>query len=105
MSERSTGERVLVTGAAGFIGYHVSERLLDRGTEVIGLDNLNTYYDVSLKEARLARLEGRVSFEELLARMPDYALDAEPQWQPSPWARAYQSVPLCFDPDRAVARS
>ncbi len=49
--------KVLVTGAAGFIGYHVAERLLARGDEVVGLDNLNHYYDVALKEARLARLE------------------------------------------------
>ena len=50
--------KILVTGAAGFIGYHVSTYLLKRGDEVIGLDNLNTYYDVSLKKARLARLQG-----------------------------------------------
>ena len=54
--------RVLVTGAAGFIGYHTAKALLDRGDEVIGLDNLNTYYDVSLKEARLAQLQGRQGF-------------------------------------------
>ncbi|MDA0699741.1 MAG: NAD-dependent epimerase [bacterium] len=46
----------LVTGTAGFIGYHVAERLLDRGEEVVGLDIVNDYYDVTLKEARLARL-------------------------------------------------
>jgi UDP-glucuronate 4-epimerase len=48
--------KILVTGAAGFIGMHTSLRLLERGDEVIGVDNLNDYYDVSLKEARLARL-------------------------------------------------
>ena len=48
--------RVLVTGAAGFIGYHVAERLLERGDDVVGLDNMNPYYDPSLKRARLARL-------------------------------------------------
>ncbi|HEX6099713.1 MAG TPA: NAD-dependent epimerase [Thermoanaerobaculia bacterium] len=47
---------VLVTGAAGFIGYHVSKRLLERGETVVGLDNVNDYYDPSLKEARLRML-------------------------------------------------
>jgi len=54
--------RFLVTGAAGFIGYHTAEALLGRGDEVIGSDNLNTYYDVKLKESRLSRLEGRKGF-------------------------------------------
>ncbi len=48
--------KVLVTGSAGFIGYHVAHRLLELGVEVIGLDNLNDYYDVRLKQARLDRL-------------------------------------------------
>lgn len=47
---------ILVTGAAGFIGFHVARNLLDRGERVIGVDNLNDYYDVSLKETRLAKL-------------------------------------------------
>ena len=56
------GRRVLVTGAAGFIGYHVARRLLERGDSVASLDNLNDYYDVSLKQARLERLAGRDNF-------------------------------------------
>jgi UDP-glucuronate 4-epimerase len=54
--------KLLVTGAAGFIGYHVCKRLLDRGDEVVGIDNLNDYYDVSLKEARLAQMQDSASF-------------------------------------------
>jgi len=55
--------RILVTGAAGFIGMHLAIRLLERGDKVAGLDNLNDYYDVSLKNARLARLQAYPGFE------------------------------------------
>jgi UDP-glucuronate 4-epimerase len=54
--------KVFVTGAAGFIGMHCAARLLERGDEVIGVDNLNDYYDVRLKEARLAQLSARPNF-------------------------------------------
>jgi UDP-glucuronate 4-epimerase len=57
-----TQSPILVTGAAGFIGFHVAMRLLDRGDQVIGLDNLNDYYDVRLKEARLEQLTPRERF-------------------------------------------
>ncbi|GBF25499.1 UDP-N-acetylglucosamine 4-epimerase [bacterium MnTg02] len=54
--------KVLVTGAAGFIGFHTSKALLDRGDHVVGFDNLNPYYDAKLKQDRLARLQGRNGF-------------------------------------------
>ena len=54
--------KILVTGAAGFIGMHTSLRLLERGDEVVGLDNLNDYYEVSLKESRLSRLKSLPGF-------------------------------------------
>ncbi|MBY5923350.1 NAD-dependent epimerase [Ferrimonas balearica] len=55
--------KILVTGAAGFIGFYVSQRLLEQGHQVVGLDNLNDYYDVSLKEARLDQLTSSEHFE------------------------------------------
>src|SRR5690348_6474872 len=54
---------ILVTGAAGFIGFHVAKALLERGERVVGIDNLNEYYDVRLKEARLAQLRALPGFE------------------------------------------
>lgn len=65
---------VLVTGAAGFIGMHVSQRLLDRGYRVVGVDSLNDYYDVSLKRARLRLLEQDPSFVSCIQKVED--LDA-----------------------------
>lgn len=55
-------ERVLVTGTAGFIGFHLANRLLESGYDVVGLDNVNSYYDVRLKEARLAELTDKKAF-------------------------------------------
>jgi len=55
--------RIMVTGSAGFIGYHLSERLIARGDTVVGVDNLNAYYDVALKHARLERLQRHDGFE------------------------------------------
>jgi UDP-glucuronate 4-epimerase len=54
--------RILVTGAAGFIGYFVSQALLERGDEVVGLDNLNSYYDPRLKQSRLELLQKHKNF-------------------------------------------
>ena len=65
--------KILLTGAAGFIGFHTTKVLLDRGDEVIGLDNLNTYYDVTLKEARLAQLLPRNGFHFIKASLEDRA--------------------------------
>ena len=63
--------KVLITGAAGFIGMHCALRLLERGDQVIGIDNLNDYYDVALKEARLARLIPHAGFSFMRAAIED----------------------------------
>jgi UDP-glucuronate 4-epimerase len=66
--------KILVTGSAGFIGSALSLRLLERGDEVVGLDNLNDYYDVNLKRARLARLQVYPGFTEVRASLEDRVL-------------------------------
>ncbi len=63
--------RILVTGTAGFIGNHLALRLLERGDEVIGVDNLNDYYDVNLKLARLDRIKDHQAFTDLRADLAD----------------------------------
>ena len=65
--------RVLVTGAAGFIGSHLSQRLLARGDQVLGYDNMNAYYDPRLKEARLAKLTPQAGFTFVRASLEDRA--------------------------------
>jgi UDP-glucuronate 4-epimerase len=76
-------KNVLVTGAAGFIGYHLCRRLLHDGVRVTGLDNLNAYYDVRLKQARLDRLRAADDFNFLQLELADRkameaVFDAEP---------------------------
>lgn len=65
--------KVLVTGAAGFIGMHTCQRLLAQGVSVVGLDNMNAYYAVSLKQARLARLQAQAGFEFVTLDLADAA--------------------------------
>ena len=69
--------KILITGVAGFIGFHVAERLLAQGHVVVGLDNLNDYYEVSIKLARLARIESRPNFRFIRLDLADRAAMAE----------------------------
>lgn len=64
---------ILVTGAAGFIGFHTAQELCRRGFSVVGLDNLSDYYDVQLKRDRLAQLEGQPGFQFQLGDISDHA--------------------------------
>ena len=79
--------KVLVTGAAGFIGFSVSRALLERGDRVVGIDNVNDYYDVSLKEARLALLQQHDGFEFVRADVSDLATLTEISEKHGPFPR------------------
>ena len=68
-----SGEPVLVTGAAGFIGSHVARRLLESGRSVVGLDSMNAYYDPALKQARLSQLQGHAKFRFFKLDLADRA--------------------------------
>ena len=81
--------KLLVTGAAGFIGMHSCKRLIERGHEVFGIDNLNSYYDPTLKQARLEQLRPseKFTFEKL---------DIFTQHAPGPWhCRPRHPAPIC----------
>lgn len=77
MSDTNERATVLVTGAAGFIGSHTAHKLCARGDRVIGLDNMNDYYDVQLKEARLARLHNEPNFSFVRGDIVDAPLVLE----------------------------
>lgn len=64
-------KKILVTGAAGFIGFYLCKRLIERGDDVTGIDNINNYYDVTLKFNRLKQLEGRKNFEFIRMDLSD----------------------------------
>ena len=80
--------KVLITGAAGFIGSTTAHALLDRGDEVVGVDNLNEYYEVTLKRARLARLQERARFDFALVDIAD--------------ASAFNALFAAHQPDRII---
>lgn len=66
--------KILVTGAAGFIGFHLAKRLLERGDEIVGIDNMNDYYTPKLKEARLAQIVNHPSFKFVKGDIADREL-------------------------------
>ena len=69
--ELDCSKKILITGGAGFIGYHLSRRLLEYGCTVMGLDNMNDYYDVRLKEDRLSKLQEFERYQFIKADLAD----------------------------------
>jgi UDP-glucuronate 4-epimerase len=75
---------IVVTGVAGFIGFHTAQRLLARGERVVGIDNLNDYYSVDLKKARLGELEGQANFTFKKGPLPASRSGRWCTWAPRP---------------------
>ena len=71
MTKPDIGKKYLVTGAAGFVGFHLARRLLGMGARVVGFDNINDYYDVGLKFARLEILRAYSNFEFVKGDLAD----------------------------------
>lgn len=101
--------KVLVTGAAGFIGFHTALKFLKRSDEVVGLDNLNEYYDVTLKKARLAALESQPGFRfakvDLAERAPMAQLFANEKFQRVVHLGAQAGVRYSLEDPHAYVRS
>src|SRR5258708_1290720 len=101
--------KVLGTGAAGFIGWHTAQRLLSRGYQVVGLDNLNEYYDVTLKKARLAGLTAHPQFRfvklDLADEAPIAALFARERFQRAVHLAAQAGVRYSLENPHAYVRS
>ena len=92
---------ILVTGAAGFIGFHVAQRLLEAGRRVVGLDNLNNYYDPALKQARLDILDDCPGFSFQRLDLADRTAIQAPSSTPS---RARSSGLTCSAPSGSLRR-
>ncbi|MDE7199089.1 MAG: GDP-mannose 4,6-dehydratase, partial [Lachnospiraceae bacterium] len=73
MKELDPSKTYLITGGAGFIGFHLSRSLLERGAQVVGFDNMNDYYDVKLKEDRLAILDSYDKYSFIRGDLADNA--------------------------------
>lgn len=101
--------KVLVTGAAGFIGFHVAQRLLQAGRSVVGIDNLNSYYDPALKEARLSILQNDPAFQfvklDLVDRSATASLFAEHRFQEVVHLAAQAGVRFSIDNPHAYTEA
>ncbi|MDR2219162.1 MAG: GDP-mannose 4,6-dehydratase [Methylobacillus sp.] len=84
--------KILVTGTAGFIGNELAIRLLERGDEIMGVDNVNDYYDVRLKEARLARVKSHPAFTEARIALHDRAATEDGLGRFVEWYRSFYDI-------------
>ncbi len=95
--------KILVTGTAGFIGYHLAKKLLERGDEVVGIDNINDYYDVNLKYGRLKELG--IDRDEVESNNSTFNIIVFIRWTKKPWnnsSKQKSSMPSVTSPHKQV---